>query len=212
MSGTDPVLHVIAGPNGAGKSTFYSEVLGPATHLAFVNADLIAAQRWPGAETVHAYQAAALATEERAQRFSQRRSFVTETVFSHESKIELLRDAQHAGFHVTLHVVMIPEQLAVARVADRVANGGHHVPEEKIRERFGRLWGLLRVAIASVGEAHIYDNTIAAAPFRLVASFANGHPMAEPVWPSWTPAEIRGDRSPNPGTTTPPWPPPRTCS
>ncbi|HEY5881702.1 MAG TPA: AAA family ATPase, partial [Nakamurella sp.] len=65
MSGTDPVLHVIAGPNGAGKSTLYSAVLGPATHLAFVNADLIATQRWPGAETVHAYSAATLAAEER---------------------------------------------------------------------------------------------------------------------------------------------------
>ena len=82
MSGSDPVLHVIAGPNGAGKSAFYSYVL----QLAFVNADLIAAQRWPGAEVVHAYQAAALAADERAQRISQRRSFVTEAVFSHESK------------------------------------------------------------------------------------------------------------------------------
>jgi len=194
LSGSDPVLHVIAGPNGAGKSAFYSYVLQPATQLAFVDADLIAAQRWPGAEAVHAYQAAALAADERAQRISQRRSFVTETVFSHESKIELLRDAQHAGFRVTLHVLLVPEPLAVARVADRVANGGHDVPEEKIRERFRRLRRLLRMAIGSVDEAHVYDNTTATDPFRLVASFANGHPIADPVWPSWTPAEIRADR------------------
>jgi len=163
LSGTDPVLHVIAGPNGAGKSNFYCHVLEPAAHLAFVKAALIAAQRRPGAELIHAYDAAWPAAEERGQRISQRRSFVTETVFAHESKIELLRVAQRAGFHVSLHIVLIPEQLAVACVADRVANGGHDVPEGKIRERFGRLWSLLRLAIASVDEAYIYDNTRAAA-------------------------------------------------
>lgn len=147
---------------------------------------------------VHAYDAARLAVQERAQRISQRRSFVTETVFSHESKIELLRDAQRAGFHVTLHIVLIPEELAVARVADRAANGGHDVPEEKIRERFGRLWALLRMAIALSDEAWIYHNARAAAPFQLIASFAEGRPTADPVWPSWTPADIRADRPPEP--------------
>lgn len=41
---TGPVLHVIVGPNGAGKSTLYTRVLGPETHLPFVNADLMYAE------------------------------------------------------------------------------------------------------------------------------------------------------------------------
>ena len=54
---TDPVLHVLAGPNGAGKTTFYQRVLAPVTHLRFVNADLIAAEVWPGDPVAHAYDA-----------------------------------------------------------------------------------------------------------------------------------------------------------
>jgi predicted ABC-type ATPase len=168
---SDPVLHVIAGPNGAGKTTFYVRILEPATHLEFVNADLIAA--------------------ERAQRIGARRSFATETVFSHESKVALLRDAEQAGYRVSLHIVAIPEDLAVARVADRVTHGGHHVPEDKVRARFGRLWGHLRDAIELVDDAQVYDNSTAAEPFRLVASFLNGQAVSTARWQHWAPAELR---------------------
>ncbi len=189
---SDPVLHVIAGPNGAGKTTFYVKLLEPATHLEFVNADVMAAERWPGAEVEHAYEAAELAAAERAKRIQARRSFAAETVFSHESKVALLRDAAQAGYRVSLHIVLVPEDLAVARVVERVTHGGHHVPEDKVRARFGRLWGHLRAAIELVDEAHVYDNTKAAGPFRLVASFINGHLTGSARWPPWAPQELRG--------------------
>lgn len=187
----DPVLHVIAGPNGAGKTTFYVSVVEPVTHLPFVNADLIAAESRPGAPLDYAYEAAAVAAEERARRIEARESFVTETVFSHESKITLLRDAREAGYRVVLHIVLIPEELAVARVAQRVANGGHDVPEDKVRARYARLWRHLRAAIPLAGEAFVYDNTRAAESFRLVASFVDGHLIGSPRWPSWTPSDLR---------------------
>lgn len=187
----DPVLHVVAGPNGAGKTTFYAKVLGPVTHLRFVNADVVAADRWPESPAEHAYEAAALAAEERARLIAARQSFATETVFSHESKVALIRDAEDAGYRVVLHVVLIPEELAVARVVDRVANGGHAVPEEKVRARFSRLWRHVRDAIAVAGEAHVYDNTRAADPFRLVASFLDGRVVGSPRWPAWTPQDLR---------------------
>jgi len=187
----DPVLHVIAGPNGAGKTTFYVKVLEPATHLDFVNAAVIAAERWPGAEVEHAYEAAELAAAERTQRIHARTSFATETVFSHESEVALLRDAEHAGYRVSLHIVLVPEDLAVARVVDRVTHGGHDVPQHKVRARIGRLWGHVRDAIELVDEAHVYDNTKAAEPFRLVASYINGQLTGEPQWPPWAPQELR---------------------
>lgn len=187
----DPVLHVIAGPNGAGKTTFYARILGPATHLDFVNADVIAADRWPEAVDEHGYEAAELAAADRARRIAARTSFATETVFSHESKVTLLRDAAAAGYPVTLHVVLIPEELAVARVANRVVHGGHPVPEDKVRARFGRLWGHLRHAIEVVDDARVYDNTIAADPFRLVATYSTGRLVGAPQWPSWTPPPLR---------------------
>jgi predicted ABC-type ATPase len=187
----DPVLHLIAGLDGAGKTTFYEKVLGPTTNLAFVNADVIAEGGWPGAAVEHAYDAAALAADERTKRIQARTSFATETVFSHESKLALIHEAQREGYRVTLHIVLIPEDLAVARVVNRVTEGGHHVPEEKVRARFGRLWIHLRDAIALVGEARVYDNTTAGDPFRLVATYINGRLVGTPQWPPWTPQALR---------------------
>jgi predicted ABC-type ATPase len=187
----DPVLHVIAGPNGAGKSTFFVAVLEPVTRLDFVNADLIAADRWGDDAAAHAYEAADIATAERHQRIEAGRSFVTESVFSHSSKVSMVLEAENAGYRVTLHVILIPEELAVARVANRVENGGHAVPEDKVRERCRRLWGQVRDAIGVVDEARVYDNTRAGDPFRLVATFIDGTPTGSPMWPSWAPEELR---------------------
>jgi predicted ABC-type ATPase len=166
----DPVLHLLAGPNGAGKTTFYERVLGPSTYLEFVNADVIAASRWPDDPMTHAYEAARLAAEERARLLEARRSFVTETVFSHESKVSLVEAAGLAGYLVTLHIILVPEDLAVARVAQRALHGGHDVPEAKVRARFHRLWQHVRAAVALVDEARVYDNTKARTPYDLRAA------------------------------------------
>lgn len=187
-----PVLHVVAGPNGAGKTTFCAAVLGPTINLAFVNADLIAAQRWPEEAAARSYEAARIAADERARRMGAGESFATETVFSHESKLELLSTAAQAGYLTTLHIILIPEELAVARVVNRVSVGGHHVPEDKIRSRYPRLWRHLREAISLVDEARVYDNSTIATPFRLVATYANGALVTvDPRWPPWTPDDLR---------------------
>jgi predicted ABC-type ATPase len=185
-----PVLHLIAGPNGAGKTTFYEEILAPAMRLPFLNADHIAATGWPGAEMEHAYEAAKLAAKERQRYVAARRSFVTETVFSHPSKVEFLRSARAAGYLTTLHAILIPEELAVARVAVRVETGGHAVPEDKIRDRYARLWGLVREAIPLADEATVYDNSRAAHTFRVVAHYLHGRPVSPPEWPPWAPAAL----------------------
>jgi predicted ABC-type ATPase len=187
----DPVLHLLAGPNGAGKTTFYEHVLEPATHLEFINADVIAAQRWPDSTVEHAYEAAELAEAERRDHLAEGRSFVAETVFSHPSKVDLVADAKAAGYLVTLHVIVIPEALAVARVANRVTHGGHDVPTDKIRGRYQRLWSHVRDAIAIVDDAFVYDNSRANTPYRLIATYTHGRLTGEPHWPAWTPDALR---------------------
>lgn len=186
----DPVLHLIAGPNGAGRSTLHDRVIGPVTRLEFVNADDIAARKWPRAAAAHGYDASRLAAERREELLASRCSFVTETVFSHESKIDLIRAATGAGFLVTLHVVLVPEGLAVARVANWVENGGHVVPEDKVRARYRRLWPLVAAAVKLADEATVYDNSLASEPFRIVASFERGVPLSTPMWPRWTPKAL----------------------
>lgn len=185
-----PVLHVLAGPNGSGKTTFVRAVLAPATHLPFINADEIATGRWPGQEEQHAYAASAAAAAARADALAARRSFITETVFSHPSKVELVLQARRAGYLVELHVMLMPEDATVARVAHRVRNGGHTVPGPKIRERYARLWALIRDAVPATDRATFYDNSRAATPFVTVATFERGRRSGPASWPAWTPAEI----------------------
>jgi predicted ABC-type ATPase len=137
VASPDPVLHLGAGPNGTGKTTLATRVIVPATGLPFVDADVIAAQHWPTAQAEHAHQASQVASEQRGELIAIRRSFITETFFSHPSTLALIREAHAAGYHVTLHVVLVPDDLTVAR---GVRRGGHAVPEDTIRERYHRLW------------------------------------------------------------------------
>lgn len=157
----DPVLHLLVGPNGAGKSTFVERVLIPQLHLP--RTELLAAGR----------------------------SFISETVFSHPSKVELLQEAGRAGYLITLHVMIVPVDLTVARVGDRVRRGGHAVPEGKIRERYARLWAHVVLALPLVHELFVYDNSSTAKPYSLVAAYRDGQLVIGARWPSWAPQVLR---------------------
>lgn len=188
-----PVLYLLAGPNGAGKSSYVRDVLGPATRLPFINADEIAAERWPGAESEHGYEAARLAEAERRQRIAEGSSFISETVFSHPSKVTLVSDAVDAGYLVHLHVMLVPVDLTAQRVLERVRRGGHSVPEQKIRERYERLWGNVALAIGIADVTEVFDNSSARTPFRLCASFEHGALIGTPSWPTWAPSALTND-------------------
>jgi predicted ABC-type ATPase len=182
---------LVVGPNGAGKSTFVALTLAPLLpRSVFVNADEIAKQRWPDDPVSHAYDAARAAAETRSRLIELGRSFIAETVFSHPSKLELVRAAQAADYIVVLHVIMIPEELAVERVKRRVLAGCHHVPEDKIRERHRRLWPLVGTAAARAETATFYDNARRDGP-RIVAQLSGGIAIGAPSWPGWTAEPLR---------------------
>lgn len=184
-------LDLVVGPNGAGKSTFIAFTLSPLLPGSLVvNADEIARQRWPEDPASHAYDAARVAAETRAKLIELGRNFVAETVFSHPSKLDLIRSARRQGFTVVVHALLIPEDLAVERVRHRVLAGGHHVPEAKIRERHRRLWALVADAVAMSDIATAYDNSRLRGP-RIVAQFSGGQLVGGPDWPAWTPEELR---------------------
>jgi len=180
-------LDLVVGPNGAGKSTFAQEILGELLPgILFVNADLIAAERWPEDPAGHAYEAARIAEATRSALIASDRQFIAETVFSHPSKVALIDRAQEAGYFVAMHVLVVPLHVAVARVAARVERGGHSVPENKIRERYQRLWPLIAIAATKVPSATFWDNSTLDGPL-LVAELADGRLLGPPNWPSWTP-------------------------
>ncbi|MEU2005715.1 zeta toxin family protein [Rhodococcus sp. NPDC019627] len=121
-------------------------------------------------------------------------AFIAEMVFSHPSKLQLIDEARTHEYTVVLHVVMIPEELAVQRVRYRVRAGGHDVPEEKFRQRYRRLWGLVAQAFPRCDHATVYDNSSNTGP-RIVAQFTDGYLVGEATWPARTPAELTSHTS-----------------
>ncbi|OBH43564.1 AAA family ATPase [Mycobacterium mantenii] len=184
-------LDLVVGPNGAGKSTFIAFTLAPLLPGSLVvNADEIARQRWPQDAAAHSYDAARIAADTRAKLIDLGRSFIAETVFSHPSKLDLIHAARNGGFTVVLHVVVIPEDLAVERVRHRVQAGGHDVPEAKIRQRHRRLWTPVAEAIALSDLTTVYDNSRLRGP-RIIARLSGGLTIGKPDWPTWAPEILR---------------------
>jgi predicted ABC-type ATPase len=129
---------IIAGPNGAGKTTFAREFLpNEADCPVFVNADLIAAGLAPFAPATVSVQAGRLMLQEMDRHFAVRSSFALETTLSGRGYLRLIDSWQAAGYRVKLIFLQLdsPEE-AIARVAQRVQQGGHDVPEGVIRRRF----------------------------------------------------------------------------
>ena len=179
-------LWVLAGGNGAGKSTFYN------LHLAkygikFVNVDLIA--RDMDSENLEAvsYRAATVAANIREDLISQGVSFCFETVFSHESKIDFVAQAKANGYKIILvYFHLFDSSLNEARVKQRVSEGGHSVPTEKIHSRIPRTMKNIKTALSLVDEARILDNSSKDDPFQqiIVMKSGNYEVKAEPL-PKW---------------------------
>lgn len=172
----DPLLVVLAGPNGAGKSTFFKHFLR-AEGLPFINADLIAAELGAGDPLAIATAATRLANRYREELLEQKTSFVFETVFSDPvgDKVAFLRRAQDEGYRVLLIFIGLDSAaVSQARVIERVARGGHDVPDDKLHSRFPRSLANLSRAIETVELAMLFDNSKADQPFRHVATFERG--------------------------------------
>lgn len=100
-----------------------------------------------------------------------------ETVFSDlvGAKVQLLRDAQSAGYSVLLlYFGLDSEKLSEMRVAQRVVRGGHDVPADKLQQRYVRSLRNLAQAIPFVDAALLIDNTDSTTPYRFVARFQRG--------------------------------------
>ena len=138
MQGTERKIIVIAGPNGAGKTTFAREFLpNEAACPVFVNADLIAAGLAPFAPETAAVQAGRLMLLELERHSRASTSFAFETTLSGRGWLRHIRQWQQAGYRVELIFLRLNHaDEAVARVEQRVSQGGHNIPEAVIRRRF----------------------------------------------------------------------------
>ena len=179
-------LWVLAGGNGAGKSTFYNLYLAK-YGIKFVNADLIAKDLDSENPEGLSYHAATLAAKIREDLISQGVSFCFETVFSHESKIDFLAQAKANGYTIILvYIHLFDSSLNEARVKQRISEGGHGVPIEKIHSRIPRTMKLIRTALSIVDEARILDNSSKDDPFQqiIVMKSGNYETKSDPL-PEW---------------------------
>ena len=152
---------IIAGPNGAGKTTFARSFLPQEAQCPrFINADLIAAGLSPFAPEVAATQAGRLMLTEIAACAKRGESFAFETTLSGLSYLRHIRQWCSEGYHVSLFFLSLPNaEAAIARVAERVRQGGHDVPESVIRRRFAAgLINLERAYKSAVDTWAVFDN------------------------------------------------------
>ena len=167
-------LWLLAGGNGAGKSTFYRSRLAP-LEIPFVNADLIARELFPDAPEVHSYEAAKIVEEIRDNLLLEGRIFCLETVFSHPSNVDFVGMAKAQGYQVILVVIHLESpHLNKARVAQRVEEGGHNVPDDKIETRIPRLLRLIKSVIPLCDHVTLLDNSRADNPFVPIVTIRNG--------------------------------------
>lgn len=133
-----PAVYVIAGPNGAGKTTFATKFLPDFVNCReFLNADLIAAGLAPFAPETQNLRAGRLLLERIKELVSARDDFSFETTLSGRTYVRQLERMKQNGYRVYLFFLWLPsDELALARVANRVRQGGHNIEEADIRRRF----------------------------------------------------------------------------
>ncbi|MDO8465489.1 MAG: zeta toxin family protein [Gallionella sp.] len=152
---------IIAGPNGAGKTTFAREFLPTDAELPnFVNADLIAAGLSPFAPDVAAFKAGRIMLETIAEYVKHGESFSFETTLSGLTYAQMIPVWRSSGYAVKLVFLSLPDvEIAIERVATRVIQGGHNVPEEVIRRRFAHGIANFERYKLLVNSWQLYDNS-----------------------------------------------------
>ena len=165
---------IIAGPNGSGKTTFAGQFLPREGEcFQFINADHIAAGVSPFAPAQAAMLAGRLMLEELRRHVEKRENFAIETTLSGRRYVDKIKEWQDVQYGVKLVYLQLPDvQLAIERVARRVAEGGHDIPEAAIRRRYERGWRLFNDVYKPLVDAWaLYDSSGPAA--RLIEQGEN---------------------------------------
>jgi len=133
-------VYIIAGSNGSGKTTFAKEFLPNYAKCSnFVNADLIAMGLSPFDPMLVAIKAGKLVLQQIEELSSKTVDFGFETTLSGKTYLSLINELKSRGYKIHIFFLWIPNtQLALVRIKDRVARGGHNVPSSDVKRRFER--------------------------------------------------------------------------
>ena len=157
---TKPTVYMIAGPNGAGKTTAAMALLPDFLSIhEFVNADEIARGLNPLDPYGQPVAAGRVMLERIDELISEGKSFAFETTGASRVFAERLQKARDAGYRLGIIYLWLPNvETAKQRVALRVAQGGHNVPERDVERRFGRsLQNLIRLYLPLMDQVDLFD-------------------------------------------------------
>ena len=157
-----PRCILIAGPNGAGKTTFARRYLPEnAGMVHFVNADLIASGMSPLKPEIAAIAAARMVLGELDRLVADRADFAFETTLSGLTYLRRLNSWKRAGYRIDIvYLKLSSSRLALRRVAARVRQGGHNVPQADVLRRFVRGWDNFQRVYRSLADSWaVYDNS-----------------------------------------------------
>ena len=155
--------------------------------LEIIDSDAIARDIASGNRT----RAAREALRRRQAALGAGRAHVVETTLAGAGILRHMAAARRAGYWIVLHFVSVgsPDQ-ALDRIRNRVALGGHNVPEDDARRRFVRSHTNLPAAIAWTNVAMLYDNTDLDRPHREVAILRDKTWWIAETVPEWVCATL----------------------
>ena len=169
-----PLLEILGGPNGSGKSTLAEVILQKRGPLFYINADTIAKGMNAASATGGAIEAARVMLHAIHSALDAGESFAFETTLAGKSWTALLRSVRSKGYEIVLYYVMLKNvDLAIERVARRVALGGHRIPENVLRRRFTRSKDQFTKSYRQLADKwFVFDNSSPSA--QLIARKENG--------------------------------------
>ena len=145
-------------------------------NVEYLNPDQVAQEKFGGWNNATAIvQAANWVTQRREELLTQKLGIAFESVFSAADKVTFLKRAKQAGYFLRCFFVSTGDpRINASRVADRVLNGGHSVPIEKIISRYARSMANLTAAIEVSDRVYIFDNSVDGVEATLCARTQDG--------------------------------------
>jgi len=156
------VIYIIAGPNGAGKTTFALTSLKKVFGIdEFVNADEIAKGLSPLNPESVSLSAGKIMLERITKLVNEERSFAFETTLAGKNYIKHIATAKKKGYQIVMFFLWLNSaEIAVNRVKERVKNGGHNVPETRVRKRYkSGLNNYINLYLKLADLTYLIDNT-----------------------------------------------------
>lgn len=179
-----PWLWFIAGPNGAGKTTRGMRFLTNVKEI--VRPDEIALRFSPEAPEEAALSAGREAILLTRRLLKARRSFAIETTLSGRGYIEIAKNAKSERWNVGLIYVGVESpEIAIRRVSERYASGGHNVPPEDIARRYDRSLANLPIFLELADHSIVFDNSTEQGAVRILETRNHSVVFVQNDPPSW---------------------------